>query len=196
MKNTIAGAERLARQLLADQPTRLRHVEGVVRHMEDWLHYVGETGKVYELHMQIAWLHDIGYSESLNKEGFHAVDGYRYLKEQGWDYPVYIGVLLHSYSHELAQHLKPQLVNLYDTQELLDYIARYPNFFTYITLVDLHTSPTGEFVTFEARRADVYERYGAHPIAWHIYEIEDSLRDMAFEVDFHKFARENLANAQ
>lgn len=190
MINTVKGAEQLALKLLADQPNRLRHVKGVAKHMAEWLAYVGESGKVYELHMQIAWLHDIGYSTLLNTEDFHAVDGFEYLKQQGWDYPVYMGVLIHSFSYDLAKYIKPQLQEVYVVQEQVDYIQRYPDFFKYITLVDLHTSPTGGFVTFEDRRTDILSRYGDSPVTWHIYEVADTLKAVAHETDFEGFARE------
>src|SRR4051794_6919676 len=78
----VHDARDLAERVLAGQPERWRHTIGVARRAEDLASAV--PGDDLELLVAAAWLHDIGYAESVRDSGFHPLDGARYLAARLW----------------------------------------------------------------------------------------------------------------
>lgn len=80
----IRRARRLARQLLAaDRPERWQHTVAVARQADRISVTVDSSDRA--LVVAAAWLHDIGYASTVERTGFHPLDGALHLAGQGWD---------------------------------------------------------------------------------------------------------------
>ncbi len=91
----IAAALKLSRKLLRKElPERWHHTQGVARRAAELAVTVPEQDRAVLI--AAAWLHDIGYAPSIQKTGFHPLDGALYLRELGWDERVTALVCQHS----------------------------------------------------------------------------------------------------
>src|SRR5664280_3268255 len=72
-----------------------------------WLHVQAVAARAAELAQSVpapdrslliaaAWLHDIGYAPDIVATDFHALDGARFLRNEGWDARVCVLVAHHS----------------------------------------------------------------------------------------------------
>jgi HD domain len=96
-----------------------------------------------------AYLHDIGYAPSLNRLGFHPVDGARFLRQHG---------------HErLARLVAHHSGARFEAEErgLLDELAAFPvedgPVLDALTFADMTTGPAGEAVTLEERVGEILD---------------------------------------
>jgi len=76
----LARAEALATELLQDDPPLLQHSVRTAQRAAELCRRIPASRDV----VAAAWLHDIGYSPSLRRTGFHPLDGALYLIGQGW----------------------------------------------------------------------------------------------------------------
>lgn len=83
----------------------------------------------------MGYLHDVGYEFAAEAQG-HAAAGGEVLRRAGF-----------AYWREIAYHGVPACE--YASREL-----------DLLNAADMHTSPCGEYVSFEQRLADIAERYG------------------------------------
>jgi hypothetical protein len=99
-----------------------------------------------------AYLHDIGYADSLAKEGFHPWDGARYLREHGYE------DLACLVAHHSGARVEARLRG----------IEGYTDEFPFadspldqaLTYCDLTTGPDGSPVSLDERVAEINQRYG------------------------------------
>ena len=150
-----ARARVLAESCLGDMGDRWLHVQAVGRSAER-LHERGYD--VSNAVIVSAWLHDIGYSGTVARTGFHPLDGAEWLRQQDAPEGVVALVAHHSgaqfeaeergLGHELAHFSAPD-------QDELDAL----------TLIDMSTSPTGEQIAVNERLAEILARYPEeHPV--------------------------------
>lgn len=143
-------AERMARELLAALPKRLRHVEAVARRATT----VGADLTYDDSNMAIAsaWLHDIGYAAGLVRSGFHHLDGADYLSARG-EHRLAGLVAYHSAGWEEAR-----------LRDLAGELSAFPDedsdVSRLLTYCDLTTRSDGHHVSLEERLVDVRDRYG------------------------------------
>lgn len=180
--NTVKGAQAAVESLLANDPQRLQHTAGVVRHMEQWLEQTNATEEECSILLQIAYLHDIGYSEKFKFADFHPFDGFTYLKENEWDKRLIRVILHHSYARELAELTHPELILVYKSYPIRS--EEEQRWLDIITLIDLHTSGKGELVSFEDRKEDVAMRYGDHPVTRHLEQITPQFHALMERYEF------------
>ncbi len=147
----LAGwAERTARDHLSDLPRRLAHVEGVASRAE----HVADLVDDHTMLLAAAWLHDIGYSASLARTGFHPVDGATYLRDVGA--PPRLCALVANHTCARVEARRRELtVDWPDEDSLLRDALWW---------ADITTTPTGEETTVRTRIAEVRERYGPDDI--------------------------------
>jgi HD superfamily phosphodiesterase len=75
----VARARSLAEACLAEAGDRWLHVQAVGRSAEE----LQKRGfDVSDAVVMAAWLHDVGYGDSVASTGFHPVDGARWLADQ------------------------------------------------------------------------------------------------------------------
>lgn len=152
-----SDASRLAVRLLGELDPRLAHSAGVARQARRVGHLL--AGPARPTLADAAWLHDIGYSALVAKTGFHALDGARWLRENGWAATTCQLVAWHTSALSEAM-----LRGVY--QELTSEFGRPPPLpIAALTWADVTSSPAGEVWSVERRVADILARHPADSIA-------------------------------
>jgi putative nucleotidyltransferase with HDIG domain len=145
-------ARDLAHELLRDMPGRWQHTVGVARRAEEVARTIGDDDP--ELLVAAAWLHDIGYAESLRDTGFHPLDGGRYLLDSGWSHRLSALVAHHSGACFVAE-----------VRGLALSLAAFPREITplsdALTYADQTIGPDGRTMSVPDRIADMLARHGA-----------------------------------
>jgi hypothetical protein len=151
--------ENLLGQYLPQRENRYKHILGVVERMKECLNQIHIDESLKPQLIQAAYLHDIGYSTKLNVHHFHPLDGAIFAQSAGFSKPVIAAVLFHSGAYESVKATRPDLDSIYThNNQLLD--EQDQLFIRLVTYCDLHTSPTGEKISFEERIRDIVNRYG------------------------------------
>jgi hypothetical protein len=150
----VDAARGLAHELLGGLEARWRHTQGVACRAAEAAPAVPEVDR--PVLVAAAWLHDIGYAESLHRWGFHPLDGACYLREHDWPEPLAGLVAHHSAArfvaavHGLAIPLLAFPADRYAGGPLADAL----------TYADQTTGPTGERMDVEDRLAGMLRRHG------------------------------------
>lgn len=148
--------EGLVRALLGAMPDRLAHVLGVAataRELGQQLQY----GEEFERSLQTAALfHDIGYSSSLQRTGFHPIDGAVFLAHCHVSDEIVQAVLFHSGAAREAAGV----LEWNEVYRRLESAAVESDLQDALTIADLRTSPTGNRITMLERVLDIERRYG------------------------------------
>lgn len=106
-----------------------------------------EIGLCSDTAQCVGLLHDIGYSDDIKKTGFHALDGYNYLKNI--DQCMAERIALHTSTPEEAEL---RGINLPKVKQ--DKYARL------LSYADSRVMGNGKVVSFEERLNDIINRYG------------------------------------
>jgi hypothetical protein len=97
----------------------------------------------------------------LSQYQFHPLDGAIFAYQKGFSKPVIAAVLFHSCAFEQVQQTRPDLMDIY--QENFSLLNSQDQFFIdQVTFCDLHTSSTGQDITFPERLQEVIDRYGSN----------------------------------
>lgn len=167
----VDESARLAERLVKPLGRRWSHVQAVAR-AADELHLVvsREDGHVL---LAAAWLHDVGYAPELADTGLHAVDGARYLRNEG--FPERVVNLVAHHSGARFEAAERGL----DT-ELAEFALEDGSVMDALITADLTTGPNGERVEYSERIAEILRRYSeddpvyrawlkaAEPIGWSV----------------------------
>lgn len=144
-----ARARELAESCLGGMGDRWLHVQAVGRSAEE-LRVRGFD--VSEAVVMAAWLHDVGYADTVANTGFHPLDGAEWLRQQAAPEGVVALVAYHSAAQYEAE-----------ARGLADALARFPapdqDQMDILTLIDMSTGPTGERVAVNERLAEILECY-------------------------------------
>jgi putative nucleotidyltransferase with HDIG domain len=131
-------------------PRRWAHVQAVAAKTESLRPLLDEDA---DLAVVAAWLHDIGYAPDVHDTGFHPLDGARYLRSLDAD-PRLCGLVA---NHSGARYEA-------ELRDLVDELSEFPDEYSLardgVWYCDMTTSPAGLPVTFDARLAEIRERYG------------------------------------
>lgn len=159
VESPLKTAVALVEELLHDNTARYEHTYGVHNNVLENINLYGRGLSVESKSQltQAALLHDIGYSEGLNKVGFHPIDGFNYLKEKGFDDTVCKLVLYHSYSDVLCMMSHPNLYYYY-IENTLDSHEKF--LLDMLSLSDLTSDSQGHTVSLETRLQGILERHG------------------------------------
>ncbi|WP_067652941.1 HD domain-containing protein [Nocardia harenae] len=153
----VAWAEQLANQYLIDLPRRLAHVAGVAKQAARAATVADDPA----LLVAAAWLHDIGYSPTLARLGFHPIDGAVFLHDRGADERLCGLVANHSCACVEARRRRLRIDWPDEGTALRDALW----------WADMTTTPTGEVTNVRRRIAEVQERYGPdHVVALSVAE--------------------------
>ncbi len=105
-----------------------------------------------------AWLHDIGYAPALATTGLHPLDGARHLEALGVDRRLCCLVAHHSGATFEAEERGY-------VAELAAFEQENGPVMDALSYADMTTGPAGQRLTFEARIAEILERYPPdHPV--------------------------------
>jgi putative nucleotidyltransferase with HDIG domain len=147
----VDRARALAEERLAGLPRRLAHVRGVAAAAERLAVRLDSTES--DCVVAAAWLHDVGYSESVRATSFHPVDGAAFVLAQGFPEAVVSLVAYHTGA-------------VFEARErgLSDVLAGFaqpaPSLLDVLTCADMTTSPDGSPVSAEDRVSEILSRYG------------------------------------
>jgi hypothetical protein len=98
-----------------------------------------------------ALLHDVGYAPSLNRLGFHAVDGARFLRAQGQER------LARLVAHHSGARFEAEERGL--VEELAAFPVEDGPVMDALTFADMTTGPAGQPMTLAQRIEEVQRRY-------------------------------------
>jgi putative nucleotidyltransferase with HDIG domain len=151
MAHSIRWARELAAARMAEPlPRRWAHVQAVALKAEGLRPVLGDDA---DLLVTAAWLHDIGYAPDVQDTGFHPLDGARYLRSLDAD-PRLCGLVA---NHSGAKYEA-------DLRGLADEFSQFPDEDSLVRdavwYCDMTTSPIGLPITFDARLAEIRQRYG------------------------------------
>jgi HD superfamily phosphodiesterase len=90
-------AQGTAEALLGCKGDRWVHVQAVARRAAQLAHGLAVSDR--DTLVAAAWLHDIGYATDVSTTGFHALDGARFLSDEGWVARICALVAHHSCAH-------------------------------------------------------------------------------------------------
>jgi putative nucleotidyltransferase with HDIG domain len=152
VNDLVGDAAALARYHLdtPDLADRWRHVQTVARRAAELTPTVNPADD--DLVVAAAWLHDLGYADTIVVTGMHAIDGARYLMNRGL--PLRLAALVAHHSgarFEAAERgLAHQMQDFpYEAGPVADALAT----------ADLTTGPQGQPMTFETRMDEILQRY-------------------------------------
>jgi len=128
---------------------RWLHVQAVARKA----HRVATvlTGDDGETLVAAAFLHDVGYAPSLNRLGFHPVDGACFLRAQGQER------LARLVAHHSGARFEAEERGL--VEELAAFPVEDGLVLDALTFVDMTTGPAGQPMTLEERIGEIRHRY-------------------------------------
>ena len=152
---TVARARIVAESCLYGTGNRWLHVRAVGRSAEN---FRARGLEVSDVLVMAAWLHDVGYGESVAAMGFHPVDGASWLAAQDAPLDVVALVAYHSGARFEAEE-----------RGFADALAQFPEPDSHqldvLNLIDMSTSPTGKQVAVSERLDEILERYPSdHPV--------------------------------
>jgi hypothetical protein len=104
-----------------------------------------------DLLVAAALVHDVGYAPSLNRLGFHAVDGARFLRAQGQER------LARLVAHHSGARFEAEERDL--AEELAAFPVEDGPVMDALTFADMTTGPTGQVMTLNERIEEVQRRY-------------------------------------
>ena len=140
-----------AAALLSPLGNRWLHVQGVVQRAYS-IKTLFEEEEDQRYLIAAAYLHDIGYAPSLNKTGFHPLDGANYAIQSFRD--VRLASLIAHHSEAAIE------ARLRGYAHALDAFPReYSAVADALTFCDMTTSPEGKHISFEERIAEILCRY-------------------------------------
>jgi putative nucleotidyltransferase with HDIG domain len=148
----VERAERLSRSLLLDLPERLAHSLAVARRATELAPTVPTEQR--PLLVAAAWLHDIGYTPTVQATGFHPLDGARHLTRSGWPEEVACLVAHHSGARFVAA------VKGLD-EAMRAYTFQDNALSDALTYADQTIGPGGQEFTMSDRVTDMLRRHGA-----------------------------------
>jgi hypothetical protein len=141
----MAQAERLIAPL-GDRWSHVQAVGGKARVVAGVL-----SAEDADLLVAAALVHDVGYAPSLNRLGFHAVDGARFLRAQG-----------HARLARLVAHHSGARFEA-EERDLVEELAAFPvedgPVMDALTFADMTTGPAGQAMTLDERIEEVQCRY-------------------------------------
>lgn len=147
------AARLLSEELLAGDPTRRKHVQGVVAVAQELAYDL--TPAERDLVVAAAWLHDIGYAPKLFDTGMHALDGALHVTRLSLPAELVGLVAFHTGAVVEAEER--------GLHEVLAKFAAPPtNLLDRLTVADLSVGPEGQRVAPAERIEEILDRYDQH----------------------------------
>jgi hypothetical protein len=145
------------------EPWAKAQAEGLIAPLGDrWLHVqavANEARRVAlllpaqdaDLLVAAAFLHDVGYAPSLNRLGFHPIDGARFLRAHGQER------LASLVAHHSGARFEAEERGL--VEELAAFPVEDGPVMDALTFADMTTGPAGQPMTLEERIGEIRRRY-------------------------------------
>jgi putative nucleotidyltransferase with HDIG domain len=153
----VKRAYDLSESMLADPlPRRWNHSLGVARRARQLRPVLGADSDLMEA---AAILHDVGYSPPIAIEGFHPLDGARFLRLQS-EIPERVIRLV---AHHSCALLEAEERGLRDALQS-EFPMEGPALVDALIFCDMLTTPDGKETTVDQRLNEIRERYGPDSI--------------------------------
>lgn len=137
------------------ETTRYKHLTGCYELAKELLENVKMDNEVKEKILNSVLLHDIGYSNKLNKTDCHSLDSYNYLKDNYPDVSFYKSILLHGeLINYCPEEFKEEIQEVYDSLTDLEFAT-----LIIIDYCDNHVNGYGVRVTVDERWEDIKSRH-------------------------------------
>lgn len=143
-------ARAVAEDRLVSLPRRWAHVQGVASRAAEVTSSLGCPSA--EEIVAAAWLHDVGYADSIAMSGFHPVDGARFARGEGFPESVVSLIAYHTGAEEEAAQRGL-------SASLAAFGAPAAEALDVVTFCDLTTSVDGALTDAHARIAEILDRY-------------------------------------
>jgi len=165
---TTKWAEDQAASLLSPLGERWLHTKSVVERARQVGRAFNEKDRA--LLIAAAYMHDVGYAPALSKTGFHPLDGANYLLQQGQTR------LASLVAHHSEAQYEAELRGL--SNDLSKFPREQSTLTNALTYCDMTTGTTGLQVSFEARLADIFQRFDkTHIVNQAIHEAKPRLAE-------------------
>jgi putative nucleotidyltransferase with HDIG domain len=131
-------------------PRRWAHTQGVASRTRGLASILGEDAALIE---SAAWLHDIGYAETIAHVGFHPIDGARFLRDETDADEMICRLVAHHTGAEVEAEVRglPAIASEFQPP---------PNgLLEPLTYCDMSSSVDGQVVDIEQRLGEILERY-------------------------------------
>jgi putative nucleotidyltransferase with HDIG domain len=152
----VSRAAELSEQRLGGMGDRWRHTQAVATRAGSASPAVVPDDR--DLLVAAAWLHDIGYADSVADTGLHPLDGAEYLTRLGFA-PRLVALVAH---HSCARF---EAAERGLTEPLATYVRETGLVADALIYADMTIGPTGETVTVTDRVAEILDRYPpVHPV--------------------------------
>ena len=145
------------------EPWAKAQAEGLIAALGDrWLHVQAVANQARrvavllpaqdaDLLVAAAFLHDVGYAPSLNRLGFHPIDGARFLRAHGQER------LASLVAHHSGARLEAEERGL--VEELAAFPVEDGPVMDALTFADMTTGPAGQPMTLDDRIGEIQRRY-------------------------------------
>ena len=185
----VAVARSIAERLLGGMGTRWAHTRGVAERATVLAPAVAAEER--PLLVAAAWVHDIGYAETVRRSGFHPLDGAGHLRDRGLS-ELLAGLVahhscarftavVHGLDRELAAFADPRCW----TGPLADAL----------TAADQTTGPDGDPMDVESRLADMLRRHGPDSPQARVHHLRAPVVRAAVTHTEHRLLAARLADA-
>jgi putative nucleotidyltransferase with HDIG domain len=158
----VPAARRLAGSLLRPLPDRWRHTIGVAARAAELTRTVPSGDR--EILVAAAWLHDIGYSSSIQDSGFHPLDGALFLRRAGWPERICALVAHHSGARFMASASGRE-------EGLRQFPFERSPVSDALTYADQTVGAHGQRLDVEDRMADAVRRHGPDSVQARVYNV-------------------------
>jgi hypothetical protein len=171
---------------ISESTYRYKHILGVVEEMKELTSFLQINKKIKEELVNIAYLHDIGYSDKLVKTGYHPLDGATFCERSGYSKEVVSAVMFHSGAFEDVERNFPDLMETYLGYKY--YLSQKMNIYIdLITYCDLHRSSSGKKVKLKERLEEIFKSYGeTHNVSLTIKSNEKRFSDLIKRIEDYK----------
>lgn len=146
----VVHARAIAEARLESLPRRWAHVQGVAARATELTSSLG-CPSVEEI-VAAAWLHDVGYADTVAVTGFHPVDGALFARSEGFPELVVSLIAFHTGAEEEAAQRGLSTA-------LVEFIPPSLDALDVVTFCDLTTSVNGAPTDAHARIAEILNRY-------------------------------------
>jgi HD domain-containing protein len=150
----VDAAFRLAHDLLGGLDGRWRHTQGVAARAVEVAPAVPVADR--PVLVAAAWLHDIGYAQSLRRSTFHPLDGAWHLQRSHWPEPI-AGLVAHHSAARFVADVRGLTASMVSFPAARYAVGRVADA---LTFADQTTGPDGHRVDVEDRLAEMLRRHG------------------------------------
>lgn len=146
----VARARTVAEDRLVSLPRRWAHVQGVASRAVEVTSTLGSL--LADEIVAAAWLHDVGYADTVAVSGFHPVDGALFARREGFPELVVSLIAFHTGAEEEASQRGLSM-------SLSEFTPPAEDTLDVVTFCDLTTSVDGALTDAHSRIAEILERY-------------------------------------